>query len=103
MLFRIRAPGVRRDLVDWAVPMNYSDKHFDRRLAAYKKEVGRSRQRSSIVVGIFCKYDADEIIRQVRQVEKSGCRGYALFSYSYLFDEEHALTKKGRQLLAALR
>jgi len=92
---------VRRQLVDWAVTMNYSANHFDRRLKSYKREVGRSRL-DAVIVGIFCKHDADEIIRQVRQVEKSGCGGYALFAYSHLFNE-HELTEKGKRLLTELR
>lgn len=94
---------VRSGLVDWAVQMNYGTKSFDRYLKAMKKAAGRRGFRSSVVVGINCKNDASDILSQIDQVEHSGCRGYALFSYSFLFGEDHAPTPKGRAVLERLR
>ena len=47
--------------------------------------------------------EEDEIGAQIDRVEASGCRGFALFSYSFLFDEDHQKTKKGRILLEKIR
>ncbi|MEN7972371.1 MAG: family 10 glycosylhydrolase [Verrucomicrobiota bacterium] len=93
----------RQGLVDWVVQMNYGTKSFDRYLKAMKKAAGRRKFRSSVVVGINCKNDVAEILAQVDRVRGSGCRGFALFSYSFLFDKEHRETKKGRTLLAKIR
>ncbi|MCF7847867.1 MAG: family 10 glycosylhydrolase [Kiritimatiellales bacterium] len=93
---------VRRQLIDWAVTMNYSATQFDGRLKAYKKEVGHSGL-DSVVVGILCTHDADEIIREIRAVEQSGCHGYALFSYTHLFNKKHEPTDTGKVLLSELK
>ena len=94
---------VRRGLVDWIVQMNYGTASFDRYLKAIKKAAGRSGFRRSVVVGINCKNDADEVAAQIDKAEASCARGYALFSYSFLFGEDHQPTKKGRILLAKIR
>ncbi len=94
---------VRQGLVDWVVQMNYGTTSFDRYLKAMKKATGRRKFRSSVVVGINCKNDVGEISAQIDRTGKSGSRGFALFSYSFLFDEEHRETEKGRILLAKIR
>lgn len=93
----------RQGLVDWVVQMNYGTLSFDRYLKMMKKTAGRSKFRSSVVVGINCKNDADDILAQLKTVRDSGSRGFAFFSYSFLFDEEHRETEKGRILLGKIR
>ena len=93
----------RQGLVDWVVQMNYGTRSFDRYLVAIKKSAGRRRFRSSVVVGLNCKNDTLTLVQQIDTVEESGCRGFALFSYTFLFDEQHHLTEKGRILLSKLR
>ena len=87
----------REKMVDWLVPMNYNPQLFDERLSKIRKSLGRSGTAEQLVVGIDCKASVNEIRRQIAAVKKSGCRGYALFAYSYLF-ENHQLTAKGRAL-----
>lgn len=94
---------VRRGLVDWVVQMNYGTRSFDPYLKAMRKASGRRKFGSSVVVGINCKNEVDEIVAQIKRVEASGCRGLALFSYSFLFGEDHQETKKGRILLEKIR
>jgi len=93
----------RQGLVDWIVQMNYGTRSFDRYLKAIKKASGRRKFGSSVVVGINCKNDTDQLLDQIDTVQVSGARGFALFTYSCLFDEQHRLTEKGRILLAKLR
>lgn len=88
---------VREKTVDWLVPMNYNPQLFDERLSKIRKSLGRSGTAEHLVVGIDCKASPNEIRRQIAAVKKAGCRGYALFAYSYLF-ENHQLTAKGRAL-----
>lgn len=94
---------VRQGLVDWVVQMNYGTKSFDPNLKAIRKAAGRRGFRSSVVVGLYCKNDVGEVSAQIDQVRASGCRGFALFSYSFLFDETHQVTEKGRSLLSKIR
>lgn len=93
----------RRGLVDWVVQMNYGTRSFDRYVDLMKKAAGRKGFRTSVVMGIYCKNDTEDILSQLETVRESGCRGFALFSYTYLFDEDHQLTKKGRILLEKIR
>ncbi len=93
----------RQGLVDWVVQMNYGTTSFDRYLRAMKKAAGRRKFRTSVVVGINCKNDTDEILAQLDKVRESGSLGFALFSYSFLFDEDHRETEKGRILLVKIR
>ena len=93
----------RQGLVDWVVQMNYGTTSFNRYLRAMKKATGRRKFRSSVVVGINCKNDTDEILAQLDKVRESCSRGFALFSYSFLFDEDHRETEKGRILLSKIR
>ena len=93
----------RKGLVDWVVQMNYGTTSFDRYLKGMKKAAGRRTFRSSVVVGINCKNDTDVLLAQIDKVQISGNRGFALFSYSFLFDEEHRETEKGRILLSKIR
>jgi uncharacterized lipoprotein YddW (UPF0748 family) len=83
--------------VDWLVPMNYNPKLFNERLEKMRRALGRRRTAEQLVVGIDCKADPAEIRRQIAEVQKSGCRGYALFAYSYLF-ENHRPSAKGLAL-----
>jgi len=83
--------------VDWLVPMNYNAQLFDERLAKMRKSLGSRATGEQLVVGIDCKAAPAEIRRQIAAVKKAGCRGYALFAYSYLF-ENHQPTAKGRAL-----
>jgi len=94
---------VRQGLVDWVVQMNYGTKSFDPNLKAIQKATGRRGFRSSVVVGLYCKNDAEEVAAQIDKVDASGGRGFALFSYSFLFDETHQVTEKGRILLSKIR
>ncbi len=94
---------VRQGLVDWVVQMNYGTQSFDPYLKAIRKATGRRGFKSSVVVGLYCKNDVDEVAAQIDRVNASGSRGFALFSYSFLFDETHRETEKGRILLAKIR
>ncbi len=94
---------VRQGLVDWVVQMNYGTQSFDPYLKAIRKATGRRGFKSSVVVGLYCKNDVDEVAAQIDRVNASGSRGFALFSYSFLFDETHRKTEKGRILLAKIR
>jgi len=93
----------RQGLVDWVVQMNYGTTSFDPYLKAMKKAAGRRKFRLSVVVGINCKNDVDETSAQIDKVLESGSRGLALFSYSFLFGEDHRETEEGRILLAKIR
>jgi uncharacterized lipoprotein YddW (UPF0748 family) len=84
--------------VDWLVPMNYSASRFDERLARMKHELGRRTAAAQLVVGINCAGDAQEIRRQIAVSRQTGCRGFALFAYSHLF-QDHQPTSKARVLL----
>jgi uncharacterized lipoprotein YddW (UPF0748 family) len=97
------ARWVRQGLVDWVVQMNYGVRSFSRYLSAMKKAVGKEKFNSSVVVGINCKHDVSDILSQVETVQASGCRGYALFAYTFLFDEQHVMREKGRMLFSKLR
>lgn len=88
-------------IVDWLVPMNYNARLFDERLGKMRKSLGRRATGEQLVVGIDCKADPGEILRQIRAVRKADCCGFALFSYSYLF-ENHKPTPKGLVLMKAL-
>jgi len=90
----------KEQVVDWLVPMNYNAPLFDERLSKIRKSLGRSATSTQLVVGIDCKADMSEIRRQIAAVRKAGCRGYALFAYSYLF-EDHRSTAKGRAMAGA--
>ena len=94
---------VRQRLVDWVVQMNYGTTSFEPNLKAIRKAAGRRGFRSSVVVGLYCKNDAAEVAAQIDVVNASGSRGFALFSYSFLFDEAHQVTEKGRILLPKIR
>ena len=94
---------VRKGVVDWVVQMNYGTRSFPRYLKDIKKAGGRRGFRSSVIVGIYGKNDIDDIFEQWDMAEDSGCRGLAFFSYTFLFDEAHQPTEKGRMLLAKLR
>ena len=97
------AAWARQGLVDWVVQMNYGTASFDRYLAMMRKATGRRRFRSSVIVGINCKNDVDDILAQLDKTKASRCRGFALFSYSFLFDREHRITEKGREILPKLQ
>jgi len=93
----------REGLVDWVVQMNYGTRSFSRYLSDMRKAAGRRGFRASVITGIYCKNDIDVILEQIDLAEDSGCRGLAFFSYTFLFDEAHQPTEKGRILLAKLR
>ncbi|NNJ70176.1 MAG: family 10 glycosylhydrolase [Kiritimatiellales bacterium] len=93
----------RTGLVDWIVQMNYGTKSFTRYLGLIRKAAGRRGFGAGVVVGVNCENDAEIILRQIDAVRHSGARGVALFSYTYLFDDEHRLTEKGRTLLPKIR
>lgn len=94
---------VRQGLVDWVVQMNYGTRSFNRYLKAMRKAAGQRGFSNAVVVGINGKNDVDEIVRQMQEIGDSGCRGYAFFSYSFLFDKQHEPTEKGRILLGKIR
>ena len=83
--------------VDWLVPMNYNASFFDERLQKMRKALGRRATGDRLVVGINCAGDRKEIHRQVEAARRAGCRGFALFAYSYLF-ENHQPTEKASLL-----
>ena len=85
-------------LVDWLVPMNYNAGLFDERLAKMKHALGRRSTGGQLVVGINCAGDAREIRRQIEVSRRAGCRGFALFAYSHLF-ENHQATAKGEAVI----
>jgi uncharacterized lipoprotein YddW (UPF0748 family) len=93
---------VKEGLVDWVVPMNYNAQLFDERLAKIRKSLGRGATASHLVAGIDCKASPAEIRRQIETVRKTGCRGYALFAYSHLF-ENHRPTAKAQAVLPGMR
>ena len=93
---------VRGGLVDWAVQMNYSARLFHGHLEAMRRAAGKKGFASSVVVGINLKNDVDDILKEIETVRHSGCRGIAFFSYSFLFDEQHAPTEKGCALLGVI-
>jgi hypothetical protein len=80
--------------------MNYNAKLFDERLGKMRKELGRRATAEQLVVGIDCKAEPAEIRRQINAAHEAGCRGYALFAYSYLF-ENHYPSAKGKELAAS--
>ena len=88
--------------VDWLVPMNYNSQLFDERLGKIRKSLGHSATSTRLVVGIDCKAAPYEIRRQIAAVRAAGCRGYALFAYSYLF-ENHQPTAKAKAVLQSIR
>ncbi len=87
----------KEGLVDWVVPMNYNAGLFDERLGKMKHALGRRATGTQLVVGINCAGDAQEIRRQMEVSRRAGCRGFALFAYSHLF-ENHQSTTKARAL-----
>jgi uncharacterized lipoprotein YddW (UPF0748 family) len=93
----------REGVVDWVVQMNYATRSFPRYLSDMRKAAGRKGFRSSVIVGIYCKNDIADILEQIDLAEDSRCRGLAFFSYTFLFDEAHQPTEKGRMLLAKIR
>lgn len=88
---------VKDRLVDWVVPMNYNARLFDDRLKRMKHLLGRRATANRLVVGINCAGDVREIRRQINSARSVGCRGVALFSYSYLF-KGHQPAEKARVL-----
>jgi uncharacterized lipoprotein YddW (UPF0748 family) len=94
---------VREGVVDWIVQMNYGTRSFSRYLSDMRKTAGRRGFRSSVIMGIYCKNDIADLLEQIELAENSGCRGLAFFSYTFLFDETHQPTEKGRILLAKFR
>ncbi|MBC8206502.1 MAG: family 10 glycosylhydrolase [Kiritimatiellales bacterium] len=83
--------------VDWLVPMNYNASLYDERLINMKRVLGRRGAANQLVVGINCEGDAREIRRQIAAAREAGCRGFALFAYSHLF-ENHQPTSKATLL-----
>lgn len=88
--------------VDWLVPMNYNARLFDERLKKMRHALGRRASGEKLVVGIDCKAAPPEILRQIQTARAAGCRGFALFAYSYLF-ENHQPTPKAQAVLTGLR
>lgn len=94
---------IRQGLVDWAVQMNYGTKSFERYMQAIRKAGGKQGFRRSVVVGIYCKNEIGDMLHQIDAAEQAGARGVALFAYSFLFDEQHQITEKGRALLPRIQ
>ena len=93
----------KQGLVDWVVQMNYGTSSFNRYLKMMRRAAGRGKFSSSVIVGINCKNETEEILAQIEHTQASGSRGFALFSYTFLFDEKHQKTEKGRILLKKIR
>jgi len=87
----------KEGMVDWLVPMNYNAALFNERLAKMRKTLGRRTTGRRLVVGINCAASAREIRQQIEASRRAGCRGFALFAYSYLF-ENHQPTSKASVL-----
>ena len=87
----------REGWVDWVVPMNYNATRYDSRLKMITKAMGRRSVGQQLVVGINCAGEVQEIRRQIEQSRRAGCRGFALFAYSHLF-EGHRETAKANVL-----
>lgn len=87
----------KKGLVDWVVPMNYNAALFDGRLKKIRHWLGRGATGKQLVMGIDCKAEPQEIRRQIEASRRAGCRGFALFAYSHLF-ENHQPTEKSRIL-----
>lgn len=103
MAYQDSGAWVRQGVVDWAVQMNYGTKSFHRYLKEIKKAGGRKGFRNSVVVGINCKNDVEDILYQIETARESGSRGFSLFSYDFLFDDAHEPTEKGRMVLPLIR
>lgn len=93
----------REGAVDWVVQMNYGTRSFKRFVSDMRKAAGRRGFRSSVIMGIYCKNDVADILEQIDIAEASECRGLAFFSYSFLYDDQHLPTEKGRMLLTKIR
>lgn len=89
----------KEGLVDWVVQMNYATSSFNLYLTKMKETTGRRAFRDRVVIGLFCKNDTDLLLEQMDTATDSGCRGLALFSYGYLYNEHHQLTEKGHRVL----
>ncbi len=81
--------------VDWVVPMNYNAGLYDERLAGIRHALGGKAASRQLVVGINCAGDVREIRRQIAAARQAGCRGFALFAYSYLFEGHRPTAKAG--------
>ena len=95
--FQDSSRWAKEHLVDWVIPMNYNAGLYDERLDRLKKELGRRATANQLVVGINCAGEPSEIRRQIATARREGCRGVALFAYSYLF-ENHQPTSKASVL-----
>ncbi|MBN2684791.1 MAG: family 10 glycosylhydrolase [Pontiellaceae bacterium] len=89
----------KEGLVDWVVQMNYATRSFNLYLEKMEEATGNRAFRDRVIVGLFCKNDTDLLLEQIDTAKASGCRGLALFSYGYLFNDHHQLTEKGRRVL----
>ncbi|NLX25070.1 MAG: family 10 glycosylhydrolase, partial [Lentisphaerae bacterium] len=89
----------KEELVDWVVQMDYATRSFNLYLEKMEETTGRRAFRDRVVVALFCENDTDLLLEQIDTAKHSGCLGLALFSYGYLFDEQHQLTEKGRRVL----
>ena len=87
----------RKNDVDWVIPMNYNAGLYNERLANIQNLIGRRASAKQLVVGINCAGDAQQIRRQIAVARNAGCRGFALFAYSHLF-ENHRPTAKAAVL-----
>lgn len=94
---------VREGLVDWAVQMNYGTRSFDRCLKRMRRVAGRQGFRRSVVVGINCKNDTADVLEQIDAALAVHSRGFALFSYTFLFDRAHRTTEMGRAVIERVR
>ena len=95
--FQDSARWAKTGSVDWVVPMNYNAGLYDERLINIRHVLGRKGAANQLVVGINCAGDAREIHRQIEVARAAGCRGFALFAYSHLF-ENHQPTAKAALL-----
>lgn len=84
---------VKKRMVDWVIPMNYNATLYDERLDRIVGALGRRATARQLVVGINCAGNPDEIRRQIAASRQAGCRGFALFAYSYLFSEHQPTAK----------
>ena len=71
---------------------------FDERLSKMKRALGRRATSAQLVVGINCAGEPREIKRQIEAARRAGCKGFALFAYSHLF-ENHQATAKGKAVI----
>jgi uncharacterized lipoprotein YddW (UPF0748 family) len=96
--FQDGAGWTRSGLLDWGVPMLYSQgSAFHEQLLQFKEHLGARSAANRMIAGLNGAHDPAVTERQLADVQAAGCRGFAFFAWSYLCKGGH-LTEKGRAL-----